>query len=102
MSICRRTVGSHLKSGYCFGRWVLVPLSGRASPSFLWDGKDGAHSFIETWKASEYVRSDFDWEVEEVAAGPTRKFARSHFYLRRTIKGKWLGATPQAMSQHNR
>ena len=34
----------------------------------------------------EYVRSDFGREVEEVAAGPTRKFARSHFYLRRATK----------------
>jgi hypothetical protein len=50
------------------------------------------HDFTRARKDPfENVCSDFDWEVEEVAAGPTRKFARSHFYLHRAIKGKCLG-----------
>jgi hypothetical protein len=38
------------------------------------------HDFARARKDPfEYVHSDFGWEIEEVAAGPTRKFARSHF-----------------------
>ena len=47
------------------------------------------HDFTRARKDPfEYVRSNFDWEVEEIAAGPTRKFARSHFCA---TKGKWIG-----------
>jgi hypothetical protein len=51
------------------------------------------HDFTRARKDPfEYVRSDFGWEVEEVAAGATRKFARSHFHLRKATEGEWLDA----------